>query len=283
MTYATLMTHLDLGVSNKNILRITAELVEHFQSAVIGVNACQPMPLRYGDGGHYGLVDFLPLADIKQDGEDIERYRKEAESALRLALHDKVSQLEWRSLVSFAPPSDYIAHQARAADLLIINSSNGLSPLDTSRCVNIGELVMHIGRPVLLVPPNVYSLALETAVIAWKDTPEARCAVFNALPLLKKVSRVVIVEIAATADMSATSEGLQDVVRWLGRHGISSEIEVAATNGDDAIQLDAIAHEHRAGLMVAGAYGHSRLKEWAFGGVTSDLLLNPTRCTLVSH
>ncbi len=57
----------------------------------------------------------------------------------------------------------------------------------------------------------------------------------------------------------------------------------AASTGHDSDHLSDLATEHRAGLLVAGAYGHSRLREWAFGGVTHDLLLHGDRCALLSH
>jgi len=47
--------------------------------------------------------------------------------------------------------------------------------------------------------------------------------------------------------------------------------------------LSGLAEELKAGMVVGGAYGHSRLREWVLGGVTRDLLLQPTRCSLVSH
>jgi nucleotide-binding universal stress UspA family protein len=53
--------------------------------------------------------------------------------------------------------------------------------------------------------------------------------------------------------------------------------------GDDVARLSAIADERNADLIVAGAYGHSRLREWALGGVTGDLLMRAKRCTFVSH
>ena len=53
--------------------------------------------------------------------------------------------------------------------------------------------------------------------------------------------------------------------------------------GGAAAQLGALARDLKADLIVAGAFGHSRLREWAFGGVTRDLLLRGERCVLSSH
>ena len=85
------------------------------------------------------------------------------------------------------------------------------------------------------------------------------------------------------AELEAAKKRLEDVQAWLQAHGIKAGILAAAATGDDAIRLNAIAREHKADLLVAGAYGHSRLREWVLGGVTHDLLLRAERCVLVSH
>jgi len=100
---------------------------------------------------------------------------------------------------------------------------------------------------------------------------------------LRQAERVVVVEIVAQEDMDDARTRLSDIVKWLGRHRVAAEFLVSPSSGSDATRLDALAQEHGAGLLVAGAYGHNRLREWVLGGVTRDLLLRPDRCTLISH
>jgi nucleotide-binding universal stress UspA family protein len=76
---------------------------------------------------------------------------------------------------------------------------------------------------------------------------------------------------------------LDQVVEWLKRHGVTAEAIVAASAGNDSTDLAEIGREQKADLMVAGAYGHNRLREWMLGGVTRDLLLRPEACAFVSH
>jgi nucleotide-binding universal stress UspA family protein len=154
---------------------------------------------------------------------------------------------------------------------------------DTSRYVDIGDLVMQAGRPCLIVPTGVETLALEHAVIGWKDTGEARQVIRDALPLLKQARRVTVVEIAIEEDLEDARSHLVDVVAWLGRHGIDATSIAALSTGDDAVALNGIFQEQGADLIVAGAYGHSRVREWVLGGVTRDLLLRAGCCALVSH
>jgi nucleotide-binding universal stress UspA family protein len=76
---------------------------------------------------------------------------------------------------------------------------------------------------------------------------------------------------------------LEEVAGWLGRHGVKAEGRASLSTGEDADRLYAIAKEQGADVVVAGAYGHSRLREWVLGGVTRDLLLRADICALVSH
>jgi nucleotide-binding universal stress UspA family protein len=276
MAYSTLMAHLDVGASNAGLLRITSDLATRFKARVIGIAACQPMPVAYDDG-------YMSKEVIEQDRAQCEKEIDNAEAAFRVALQESAVDLGWRSTVSYMALTNYIAEQARAADLLITGPDQKSAGRDSSRRVNIGDLVMRIGRPMLIVPPDVEALDVTNVVVGWKESRETRRAIVDALPLLQQAGRVLVVEIAAQEDLSDARERLKDVVDWLGRHGVTAEFLAAPSTGSDATRLDAITQEHGAGLIVAGAYGHNRLREWVLGGVTRDLLLRPGRCSLISH
>lgn len=276
MTYATLMVHLQLGQSNAGLLRIAGDLADRFQASVIGIAAGYPIQIVYGDG-------YIPGDLIEQDLQEIEKGIKLAESEFRTALGTRVANLEWRSATTIGSMSNYLADEARSADLVITRVNGQASMFDASGSTNVGDLVMQIGRPVLVVPASADTLKLERAIIGWKDTREARRAVLDALPLLKKAAHVTVVEIAAEQELPAARMRLQDVVGWLTRHAVAAEYVATPSIRDDATRLTAIAHERSVDLIVAGAYGHSRLREWVLGGVTRDLLLRADQCSLVSH
>jgi nucleotide-binding universal stress UspA family protein len=274
--YANLMVHLELGRSNARLLEIVGDLAERFHAGVIGIAACRPLPIGGGEEIVSGDV-------IEQDFQEIEKETKTAEAEFRSVLHARAHHLGWRSTAIFASLPDYLAREARSADLVITGVDRNGSPLDRSRHVDMGALVMQAGRPVLIVPAAANKLQFERVVVAWKDTRETRRAVSDALPLLKKVAHVVVVEIAAEEEMAAAHTHLADVAGWFKRHGIATESLASASIGDDATRLKNIAEEQNADVIVAGAFGHSRLREWVLGGVTCDLLLRANRCSLVSH
>jgi nucleotide-binding universal stress UspA family protein len=266
MTYATLMVHLELGRSNAGLLKIAGDLAVRFRAGVIGIAACQPIRIGYGDAYLSGDV-------IEQDREEIEKEIHAAEAEFRAALQPRSIALEWRSATTFELLSDYLANEARNADLIITGVDRNDSLFDTSRHVNMGDFVMRAGRPVLIVPTGAEKIGLDRVLVGWKDTREARRAIFDAVPLLRKATQVTVIEIVDEDNSKIVREQLKDVAGWLDRHGIVAETAVSVSSGGDASLLRDVARQRGADLIVAGAYGHSRLREWVFGGVTYDLLL----------
>jgi nucleotide-binding universal stress UspA family protein len=276
VTYSTLMVHLELGHSNAGLLKVAGDLAMRFDAGVIGIAACQSNQIFYGDA-------YIPSDVIEGIREELEKEIKTAEAEFRNALEPRVGTVEWRSTLTFEPLAECLACHARSADLFITGVDRNESMFDTSRHVNTGDFVMQAGRPVLIVPRTVDTVELGRVIVGWKDTSESRRAIADALPLLKKAAHVSVVEIAAEEDLAVARVHLDDVVIWLKRHGVVAEALALPSRGDDGSRLDEIARERRADLIVAGAYGHSRLREWALGGVTRDLLLRADRCSLVSH
>jgi nucleotide-binding universal stress UspA family protein len=274
VSYVSLMVNLELGRSNGDLLHIAANLAGRFQAAVIGIATCQPMQVDFGDS--YVSGDLFE-ADREQIRVDIDA----AEAEFRSAFAASAANIEWRSSTTFESLAEYLAREARSADLIITGLSTDEAA--ATRRVDIGDLVTQAGRPVLIVPAQAKQLALEKVVVAWNDTRETRRSVFDALPVLKMAGAVVVVEIVAEDELADANARLDDVVGWLSHHGIAARALAYASSGDDTARLRQIVAEHSADVLVAGAYGHSRVREWVFGGVTRDLLLRGSCCALVSH
>lgn len=102
--------------------------------------------------------------------------------------------------------------------------------------------------------------------------------------MLGHAKHINVVEILEDGiDQPAALSRVNDVAAWLSRHGVVASGQVPGECGDPASQLDRIASEVGAGLVVAGAYGHSRLREWVLGGVTKRLVNPLNRCSLLSR
>jgi nucleotide-binding universal stress UspA family protein len=276
MTYATVMVNLEIGCSNAGVMNAAADLAGRFGAGVIGIAACHPMPILYTDGY------YVPQEMIEQDREQIRRDISAAEAEFRDTMRGRAKAISWRSNVTMEPLAAYIAGEARGADI-VVTAASADTPSDLTRRVNPSDLLMQMGRPVLVVPAAVTVPKLDRVLVAWKDAREPRRAVMDALPLLQKASHVAVASIAAADDLEAARDHVADVIAWLATHGVTAIPVITRPLGDDAAQLQAIAREQEAGVIVAGAYGHSRLREWALGGVTRHLLLHGQGCALLSH
>ena len=212
MSYSTLMVHLDLDRSNEARLQMAGELAERFDSRLIGVAAADIQPLYFMEGG---VAQDL----LEKDRARLKSQMADCEAQFRRILKARADNIEWRSALDW--PTDFVARNARAADL-IITGSQTVRP-DATRQINPGDLVLRAGRPVLVVPPGAEFLRLNSVVIAWKDTREARRAVNDALPLLHKAREVIVVELLDEgADKAAAKARVDDVARWLVRREISA-------------------------------------------------------------
>lgn len=275
MGYTNLLVHVDLGHGNAELLGLAGHLAERLGASVTGIAVRQPMRIIYSES-------YVPDSLIEQDRADIEAEIAVAEKEFRAALTSVAAGIAWRSAITFEPLSALIAQEARSADLVVTGLDKENSVFDPSRHVDVGDLVMQAGRPCLIVPDAVSKLGPDHAIVGWKDTTETRRAVQAALPMLAVAGRVTVVELAPEDERERANTAVRDVVAWLARHDIKAEAVVEPLS-DDASQLDWFMADRGADLIVAGAYGHSRVREWALGGVTRNLLLRGSRCALVSH
>ena len=152
------------------------------------------------------------------------------------------------------------------------------------KALDPGEAILKMGRPTLVVRERVGSLPGEHIVIGWKDTREPRRAVRDALPFLQHATRVAIVEACGPGLTEGPLGAPDDVASYLTHHRIKAgSCVMLERKVSGAAQLIQIAQEERADLLVSGAYGHSRLGERAFGGMTRELLATSPICCLMSH
>jgi nucleotide-binding universal stress UspA family protein len=220
---------------------------------------------------------------IRQDREEIEQGMAACQKQFRSALKDVAGEMEWRSEVSVESLPGAIARQARAADLIITAPSLPLSVFDNSARVNVGALTLRAGRPVLMMPRNAESFAPRNILAAWKDTREARRAFTDALPLMLEAETAVVLEVADLDDLKPVQWRVEDVARWLARHGVRALPEAVTVNTNENRALAEEIASRAPDLVVAGAYGHNRMNEWVFGGVTRDVLLEAGCPVLMSH
>jgi nucleotide-binding universal stress UspA family protein len=173
---------------------------------------------------------------------------------------------------------DTVASHGIFADLVICARSPGNH--FTARLI-LESALLNTGRP-LLIPSaggTPSDFRGDTVAIAWKPTPQAARAVAAAMPLLARAKDVVVMTVEEE-DSIGQADGL---VRNLARHGLRVRTERLASGVRDAatILLDAAAKE--ASLLVMGGYGHSRIREWVFGGFTRQVLADAPLPVFMAH
>ncbi len=281
MSYPTVMVILTVDQSNEAVLEVAGQLAEKFDAKVIGIAAAALRPRPYFMAGPSFMAGDFAKDFVDQGEASIRKRLSEIEEQFRAGMNGRAKNVEWRC--SLELPARYIAREARAADIVVAAGERD-AIVDPFAVAGPNDLVMQVGRPLLVVPPSVRWLDLRSALVAWKDGAEARRAIADALPLLRKAGEVVVAAIAEDEnDRSEMLRQAEDVVSWLSRHGIHASSMVPEKIGNAQIQLDRIAADITAGFVVAGAYGHSRFREWVLGGVTQHLVEQDARCSLLSR
>ncbi|MGE0666495.1 MAG: universal stress protein [Sphingomonadales bacterium] len=171
-----------------------------------------------------------------------------------------------------------IARRARLHDLTLFVVDDGDSYL--RGCIE--SVIFGAGRPVLVLPRAASPVALKKVVVAWDFSREAARALTDAMPILRQAEAVTLLHVSD--DGAALHPGTPAIQRHLGRSGIDARyVEVARGTLSVHQALEEHARHNDADLVVMGAYGHTRLREFILGGVTRDMLKAPYLPVLMSH
>jgi len=173
-----------------------------------------------------------------------------------------------------------LARQGRRADLVVVGPGT-----DTDESNLTEAAFMDTGRPALVVPAAwTGQLPPKRALVAWDGSREAARAVGDAVPLLAQAEDVVILTVDAhRAPARFSNEPGMGMSSFLTRHGAKARVKRVTASGGIADTIVAQVAEEQADLLVMGGYGHSRVRELLFGGVTRSLLESTVIPALVSH
>jgi nucleotide-binding universal stress UspA family protein len=175
-----------------------------------------------------------------------------------------------------------VAGYARLHDLTIVPASGSGFPDQSSA----EAIIFGSGRTTIVTPaarPRARPFALDNAVVAWDFSRSAARALADALPILEMAKHVHIVTVINEKALDTRRSG-SELARHLSRHGIDGVAEtIDAAGRDVGSVLEAYVGSHGADLLVMGAFGHSRLREFVLGGATRSMLAHPPVPILMSH
>lgn len=177
---------------------------------------------------------------------------------------------------------EYVAERARTRDLCLVPIADSL---DGQRAV-AEAVVFGSGRPTVLFRPGVANLprgGLDTVVLAWDGSRTAARAMSDALPLLAKAREVRVLTVVGEKPGARAGLG-EDALRHLNAHGVAAVVDEVDPAGRRVGQvLEDYVEKCGCGLLVMGAYGRSRVREFILGGATEHMLSHLTAPVLLSH
>jgi len=273
MTIATVMVFVDPAQQAEEQVRVAYDAATKFGAAIIGVSALAIPPPVVAEG-------VVIQAATAEDVNRMKTTLAAKEDWFRNVVGLPKERMEWRWEVGY--PTEFLANEARAADLVVMKSE--YEGDDRYRFIDPAEAIVRMGRPTILVPEQVSELKADRIVVGWKDRREARVAVLHALPFLATASEITVIELCLSNEQDSARRRVHDVAKYLSLRGAKCRTDVRVhTSETDADHLLRLAKEAGADLIVTGAYGHSRLGEWIFGGMTRGLLKHAPCCLMMSH
>jgi nucleotide-binding universal stress UspA family protein len=188
---------------------------------------------------------------------------------------------EWRSLPYL---SSEVGVHAYYADLVVIARPESAGP-STGPPGLAESLVLSSGRPIIMFPARGTVSQVRRILVAWNATRESIRAVADALPLLVKAKAVQVLVVDHERNRAGHGQDPgADIARHLARHGAHVEVLRLSSEGEEVGRLLlSKAAAFGADLLVMGAYGHSHLREWMFGGVTRTVLYEAVLPVLMSR
>ena len=232
-----------------------------------------------------GIGAATAVMDVGQQEEARKKAQLIAgEADKHIAARSQLGDVRWISQELFVLREVTAVH-GRQSDLIIAGPPSDEANSFLREAAFEGALFSS-GRPVLLLPSNWQgSPNLNNILVAWDASREAARALSDAAPLIEKAKSITV----AVVDPEPGHQGFgenpgHDIATVLARHCSNVELSKIPSGGSSVAQaLQAKAADIAADLIIMGGYGHSRLRESLFGGVTRDMVKSPQLPVLISH
>lgn len=266
----TILVHVEEDDGQEARLQAAFDLARCFGGHVVALQVMPYAAYALGDPA-MGAFPVTTLVEAVEARRREERKRIEA----RLA-HEGISW-EWHS--RDGDNVDRLVEAARLVDVVVMSAGPFARNAPLGLAIT-GDVAIRAPAPVLAVPPGLKGIDLAgTAVVAWDGSQEAGVALRAALPML---ARAGAVEILTVAEKNSDFTG-RHAAAFLSRHGISAEVLERPADGSVVDVIRAVLAERQGAWLVQGAYGHSRLRQTLFGGVTRGLLGDAPVPLLIAH
>lgn len=279
MAYKSILVHVDADRRSSARVDFAARFALSWGAHLTGLHVMAPV--RIPSAVRAELGDDFIRQQYQNQTAMVDRLAAGFEDAMRR--HGLVGH-EWRAVQGDVP--EVAALHARYADLLIVGQRDPDEDLGSVGGEFPEVVALAAGRPLLVLPyAGSFEPVFKHAVVCWKPSREATRAVTDALPILQRCEKVSVLSVNPRVGASGHGEVPgADLALYLARHKVKAE--VAAQSG---VQIEAgefilsRTADLSADLLVMGAYGHARMREIVFGGVTRTIMQHMTVPVLMSH
>lgn len=270
MAYKSLLTVTTAPEGVQGTVTAAAQIAQamdaHLDALALGVDRTQ-IGYSYVGSGAVVIAAAMDRAEAEA---------REAEAALNAAVGAQTPTL--RSAVEtvvtqLGALTEVVAARARYADLTVLPLPYGKGRGIEHEAITEAALFEGMS-PVLIVPPGgMVSATPKRIVVAWNQSREALVAARRAMPFLKRAETVQIVVVDPPPHGPERSDPGGLLCQLLVRHGVKAEVTVLARTLPRVSEVLARqARDLDAGMLVMGAYGHSRFREAILGGATRNML-----------
>ncbi len=265
------------AASDDAALAVAEQLAKrHRARLIVSVPAAVPTALA----APWGFAPGPVLAEVL---EEVEIRAVGRADALRQRLANSEATVEVRvDRTRLFDPPEALTIQSRYADLSVLAQPRGDEASIAHAFFN--AFLFQSGRPVLVVPPRPLPGPFDKVLIAWKPTRECARAVHELLALFAPREAEILVVDAEIGDLGHGDEPGADIAAHLVRHGLKVNV-ARRRSGTMSVATTVLLHasESSADLVVAGGYGHARMREWVLGGATREILSALEIPVLFSH
>ncbi|QIG51044.1 universal stress protein [Nordella sp. HKS 07] len=280
MCFRTILACLNETANNLAVAATASTLACEFEAHLTGLYVIPAAPIY--PSAHYEPIPELFEAHRKH----FNRQSHSVRAAFKATFLNNTLRHQLRIENSPSPLiGDCVIEQGRSFDLILVSQTETASKLGVELDF-VPRVAVAVGRPVMVIPFNAPLESIpETVIIGWNGSREAARAVFDSLPILKRATKIHIVWIDPPAERQK-SEAIpgERIARSLESQGIKVVVDPVNSGADstgDALLKKAA--DLRAGMLVIGAYGRSRLSEFVLGGVTRTVMQKMRCPVLLSH
>lgn len=267
-----ILVHVDSSSQTPERIRVACRLAETFKAEVVALPCVTPALMRYPLALEGSAGAIAIMQDCDKD------FRHKAYNNFLTASAGS-SRIRWQEPLAGSPSG--FKREALYADLIVLGQRDPEGPESGELPADfVPALLIESGKPALILPFTgpVWPLG-QNVLVAWKETREAARAVSAALPWLREATTVHVVCQGPEAHTAIAA-----LQKYLKSEGITAVPHQSSMEDRDAGgDLLSLSADLGADLLVMGCYGHSRSREWALGGASTQILKSMTLPVLMVH